>query len=274
MILRFCSGSTIAGQPVQKERRGVDEDQRQLQPLVARADLRRLVQPQDAVVHEDARQLVADRAVNDERGHRRIDAAAERADHAPARRPARGSSPSPLRQTTPSSSRPCSRRRRTRSCAGSRGRVRCARPRDETGARTAALRVRHRGNRGIGAGRDDREPCRRRGHEIAVAGPDADLRRARRRTVRRSARPRQCDRFRAGSKRTRPAADGRRVLDNRHGGMPELALRRRRDASAERMRHQLHAVADAEHRTAHVEQRGIASGGALRRTRFSVPPTG
>ena len=40
--------------------------------------------------------------------------------------------------------------------------------------------------------------------------------------------------------------------------MAELALRRRRDAAAERVGHQLHAVADPEHRTADVVDAGIA----------------
>ena len=137
MILRFCSGSVDAGQPVEEQRRRVDEHERQLQPLEALADLRRLVEPQHAVVDEDAGQLVADRAVNDAArrpsNRRRRSARRRRA----RRRPARGSAPSPPRQTTPSSSRRCSRRRRRRSCAGSRGRARCARPRDETAARRA-----------------------------------------------------------------------------------------------------------------------------------------
>ena len=91
MIFRFCSGIGDAGEPIEKQLRRVDEHQRQLQPLEALADLRRLVEPQHAVVDEDARQLVADRAVDDERRDRRIDAAAQRADDAAARRPARGS---------------------------------------------------------------------------------------------------------------------------------------------------------------------------------------
>ena len=67
-----------AGEPIEEQRRRVDEDQRQLQPLEALADLRRLVEPQHAVVDEDARQLIADRAVNEQRRDRRVDAAAQR----------------------------------------------------------------------------------------------------------------------------------------------------------------------------------------------------
>ena len=177
MILRFCLGIDDARQPIQKERRGVDEDERQLQPLVTRADLRRFVQAQDAVVHEDAGQLVADRAVNDERGHRRIDAAAERADHAPV---------ADLRAD--SGGRLFDKRRHRPVAGAAADAVREVAQDLETafGVRHLGmkqegeqppLRVGHRGNRGIGARRDDREPCRRRGDEIAVAGPDADLRR-------------------------------------------------------------------------------------------------
>ena len=45
-------------------------------------DLRGLVLPQQAVVDEDAGQLVADRLVDEERRDRRVDAARERAEHA------------------------------------------------------------------------------------------------------------------------------------------------------------------------------------------------
>ena len=88
MIFRFCSGSVTPASRSRNSRRRVDEHERQLQPLESLADLRGLVEPQHAVVDEDARQLVADRAVDDQRGDRRIDAAAQRADDAAARRPA------------------------------------------------------------------------------------------------------------------------------------------------------------------------------------------
>ena len=45
-------------------------------------------------------------------------------------------------------------------------------------------------------------------------------------------------------------------------GMAELARRPGLDAAAELVRHQLHAVADAEHGQAELEERGIARGGA------------
>ena len=73
-----------AGEPVQKHRRSVDEGQRQSQALESLQNLGRLVEPQDAVVDEDAGELIADRLMNDQRRDGRIDAAAQRADHASA----------------------------------------------------------------------------------------------------------------------------------------------------------------------------------------------
>ena len=64
MILRFCSGSVTPASRSRNRSDGVDEDQRQLQPLEARADLLRFVLPHHAVVDEDARQAIADRAMD------------------------------------------------------------------------------------------------------------------------------------------------------------------------------------------------------------------
>ena len=73
------------------------------------------------------------------------------------------------------------------------------------------------------------------GHEVAVAGPDANL-------------------FRHLVEQHRRGAASRDL----HAGVPELALRGRRHPAAQGMRHQLHPVADAEHRPAQVEQGRIA----------------
>ncbi len=142
MIFRLRSGSVT---PASRSRNRSDastktsgNDRRSNRRL----NLRRFVEAQHAVVDEDARQLIANRAMQDDRGDRRIDAAAQRADDASALQPSRESLPSLPRRTTTSSSRRCSRTRRRRSCAGSRGRSRCGRPRDETAARRAAVRDR------------------------------------------------------------------------------------------------------------------------------------
>ena len=61
-------------QPIEKQLRCVDEDQRQLQPFEALPDLSALVQPEDAVVDEDAREAIADGAMENQRGDGRVDA--------------------------------------------------------------------------------------------------------------------------------------------------------------------------------------------------------
>ena len=101
-----------------------------------------------------------------------------------------------------------------------------------------ALVVRHRRDRRIRARREHGESFRRGGHEIAVTGPHADF-------------------FRDVSEERRPRRDA-------DFGVTEFALRRRGDAAAERMRHQLHAVADAEHRP----PKRVDFGVACRRARF------
>ena len=80
MIFRFRSGSVTPASRSRKSADGVDEDERQVQPLEAAADLLGLVQPHHAVVDEDARQPIADGAMDQQRRDRRIDAAAQPAD--------------------------------------------------------------------------------------------------------------------------------------------------------------------------------------------------
>ena len=57
-----------ARQTIHEEARRVHEHERQLQPLESFSHLRRFVQPQHAVVDENAGELLADRAVKDQRG--------------------------------------------------------------------------------------------------------------------------------------------------------------------------------------------------------------
>ena len=125
-----------ATEPLEEQLRGVDEVQRQFQALEPAADLRRFVQPHHAVVDEDARQAIPDRAMDQHRRNGGIDAAAQATDHASLPRPARGSVPSPLSRTRPSSSRRCSRRFRRRSCGGCRPRDQYVQPPGGRGART------------------------------------------------------------------------------------------------------------------------------------------
>ncbi len=118
MILRLRSGSSCAGQLGEEALLGVDVDQRDAELLEGRDDLLGLVQPHQAVIDEDAGQLLADRLVDEQRRDRGVDAAGEPADH-PAladlgldlRRPARRS---PTAATTARSQPATSRRKRVR----------------------------------------------------------------------------------------------------------------------------------------------------------------
>ncbi len=62
--LALALGVGDAGQAVEKQPHGVDENERQLQALEAAADLLGLVEAHDAVVDEDARQPIADGAMD------------------------------------------------------------------------------------------------------------------------------------------------------------------------------------------------------------------
>ena len=216
-------------------RRRVDEDQRQLQPLEPLPNLRRLVEPQHAVVDEDAGQLIADRAVKDERRDGRIDAAAQRADHAPA---------ADLRANL---RRRLFDKRRHRPVAGAAA--------DAVGEVAQDLEAAF-GVHDLGMKQQRVQP---RGPESAIAATGAFA------LVATTAKP-------AGAAATKspwlaqtrisggtsansaagsaapPGARPAWTRLRRDRRVAELALRRRRHRAAERVRHQLHAVADAEHR--------------------------
>ena len=221
MILRFASGSVTPASRSRNSVARVDEHQRQLQPLEAPSGS---APPRPGASRRCRRRCrSADRR---SRGGSSIAATVESTP--PLRphttRPSPTCSPdprrSPRRRTTPSSSRRCSRRRRTRSGAGCRAPCRCARLPGGTATRRAGAPRRHRRDRRVGARRGDRESGRRGLHEVAVARPHAQLDGDRRRTA---------------------ARRGAMLIV----AQAELAMRRRRDLPAERVRHQLHAVADA-----------------------------
>ena len=87
--LALLLGIGDAGEPLEEQLGRVDEVERQLQLLgEALADLVGLVVAQQAVVDEDARQPVADGAVDEHRGDRRVDAAGQRRTRPARRRPA------------------------------------------------------------------------------------------------------------------------------------------------------------------------------------------
>ena len=83
MMRRFSSGSVDALEPREEAVGGVDVDERDVEVALERLDdLGRLVLAQQAVVDEDAGELVADRLVDEQRRDRRVDAAGERAEDA------------------------------------------------------------------------------------------------------------------------------------------------------------------------------------------------
>ena len=71
-----------ARQPVEEQLHGIGEDERQLHAFEATLDLLRFVLPHHAVVDEDARQPIADGAVDEHRRDGRVDAAAQPTDDA------------------------------------------------------------------------------------------------------------------------------------------------------------------------------------------------
>ena len=137
--------------------------------------------------------------------------------------------------------RRCSRRCRRGSSAGSRApRSVCADLRMELERVAAALRCLHGRDGRVGARRDDGEA--RRGAATSRRGsPRRGSRRARRR---------------------RAVSRGATSIDARG----RTRAGRRRHLAAERVGHQLHAVADAEHRHAEVEHRRVA----VRRARLAT----
>ena len=72
-----------AGEPREEALLRLDVDERHVEAVAERLDdLRGLVLAQQAVVDEDARELVADRLVHEQRRDGAVDAAGERAEHA------------------------------------------------------------------------------------------------------------------------------------------------------------------------------------------------
>ena len=203
---------------------------------------------QEAVVDEDAGQLVADRLVDEQRGDGAVDAARERADHALAA-DLRADRARPAARSPPPASRtgaaPATSKRKFFSIS-----MPCGRVHDlgvELDAVEAALGVLEGG---------DRRRLRAGGDASAPAGGCG--RPSRGGSSRRSAPP-------AARRRARP-----RVALS--AALPNSALPVRLDPAAELERHQLHAVADAEHRDAELEDRrvdlrralGVDRGGAAR----------
>ena len=79
----FLLGVGDAGELAEEALLGVDVDERDVEVVAERLDdLHGLVFPEQAVIDEDARELVADGLVDEQRGDRRVHSARERAQHA------------------------------------------------------------------------------------------------------------------------------------------------------------------------------------------------
>jgi hypothetical protein len=177
MIFRFCSGSTTLARRVRNVSAASTKRARAAAALVALHDLVRLVQPEQPVVDEHALEAFANRPVNERGRDGGIDAARERADHAPL--------PHLLADAADRFVDERRDRPVTRAAADIEGEV----PQDflaALGVRdfrmeqqrvVAALGRFHRGHRCIGARGDDGEAGWRGGDEIAVARPYAQIRR-------------------------------------------------------------------------------------------------
>ena len=76
MVFRFCSGSVDAGQRTEEMLLGIHVHERNVVAVAKqRHDLLGFAEPQQAVVDEDAGELLADRLVDQHRRHREVDAA-------------------------------------------------------------------------------------------------------------------------------------------------------------------------------------------------------
>ena len=236
--LRFSSGSVTPGKAFEEPVGGVDGDQRHAEVLAERRDhLRALVLAHQPVVDEHAGQPVADRAVDEQRRHARVDSAREPADRPPVADLGadrldlvldhRARAPRPLASA--------------RVLEEVRQHLLAVRRVDHLGMELdpvdrafGRLERRHRRR---GRRRERGESGRRREHRVAVGHPAALLRR------------------RAGQQ---PA--GLRDRELRAPELPDLGAL---DAAAQLAREQLHAVADAEHRNAELEQLALQRWRAL-----------
>ena len=232
--LAFGFGLGHAGKYRQKALAGIDHAQLHGQ-RVGRPECRTyligLIFAQQAVVHEDAGQLFADGARDQRRHDARIDAPREAEQHAVVAHLLADAGDGAVDDVG------------DRPVAGAAGDV-AHEPaqqlaaalgvhdfRVELHAEEAPLRVRHGGDRRIGAGRGDLEARRQRGHLVAVAHPHVE-----------------------GASQP---LEQRAVAPHLQFRVAELAVRRTFHGAAELHGHRLHPVADAEHRRAAREHRVV-----------------
>ena len=232
IALRLASGSTTPWSFSRKRDSRVDGHERHLEGVAERPhDLLALVLAHQAVVDEHARQLLADRAVHEQRRHRGVHAAGQAADHAAV----------PHLLADPANLFLDDRRRRPRLLAA-------AHLRQE--ARQDLLAVGRVHDLGV-----ELDPVDRRASAIL----DGRHRRAARGGQRREARRRLVDGVAVGhparllARHPLSSTPGVGHVQVRAAELPHLGLL---DAPAERVHQQLHPVADADHRDAELQQAG------------------
>ena len=238
MILRFCSGSVTPASRSRNRSLASTKSSGRCSFSVKRLLIwLRFVVAQQPVVDEDARQPIADGAMDQHRGHRGIDAAGEAADDL-ARRPDLLADPR----------RRFFDERGDRPVAAAAADVVGEVPQDleavigvhDLGMEQQRIEARARGDSiatigAVALVAATAKPGRHRRDVVAVAGPHAKLRRD----------VREQRRLRASA--TRRPARGRTRDD------PSAATCPPSDSG-----HQLHAIADAEHRNVQVEDRRVA----------------
>ncbi len=190
------------------------------------------------MIDEHAGELVADGLVDEQRGHRRVDASGQRAEHS--RAADLGADPVDLHLDNRG-------RRPNRGCVGDVVEEVLQDLHPVSGVRDLRVEldaveglrlILEGGDRRRRGARDDARPPRRRGDRVAMAHP-RDL---------------------LGRQAGEQPALGLGV----ELGAAELRHSRPLDAPAELLRHQLHAVADPEHRHARLEQGGVDPWSSLR----------
>ena len=221
-----------ARQPPEEAVLGVDGHQRHVEVVAEGGDhLVALVLAHQPVVDEHAGQLIAHRAVHEQRRHRGVDAAGQAADHAPVAD--LGADPRHL-LVDDRGRAPIARAAADVAEEGGED-VLAVRRVDDLGVELdpvqAALEVLDGGDRRLGRARERREAGRGLEHRVAVRHPALLLGRG------------------AGQQ---PA-----VLGDGERRAAELAHLGALDAAAEREHQRLHPVADAEHGDPELEQLGI-----------------
>ena len=231
--LSLALGVGVAAQLLEEAGARVDGAQRQVEAAgEGLLHLRSLALAEQAVVHEDALQLRADGPVQEQRHHRAVHAAGQRADDALLAHPLADPGGRVLDERAHAESE-------ADPALLEEGLVQLASPRGvghlgvELDGVEPLLRVRHRAEGRVLAAADDAESARRRRHLVSVAHPDVEV-------------------LAGAHLPERPHG-----LQNLDPGMAVFTVRFPVDGPAEQLGHELQAVADAQDRDAHLEHRPV-----------------